>query len=200
MENRKDQIIEVALKRFSHFGFHKTTMNEIADDLLITKANLYYYYPDKPSLIIDVLCKIASDLHEAELAIVEKYNGDILKVVNEVIETRSRFMRKYYLFHINENLDWIKGIDLTDTMEKFYKRDVEVLKSLLNKAVEAGELKMNNIDEAAVCLTEIQKGIALLHTVADVITGIPNDSNVDKILESQKRSAKLIFDGKINRN
>ncbi|MGV6944146.1 TetR/AcrR family transcriptional regulator [Sphingobacterium kyonggiense] len=199
MENRKDQIIEVALKRFAHFGFHKTTMNEIADDLRITKANLYYYYPDKPSLILDVLCKIAEDLNSGEVKIVNKYTNDLLKTINEIIDLRSKFMRKYYVFHINENLDWIKGIDLAETVEQFYKRDVEVIKVLLNKAVTSGELTISNIDEAAISLAEIQKGLGLLHTVSDVITGIPNDSNVDKIVASQKRVTRLIFEGKLNR-
>ena len=72
MENRKDQIVETALKRFSHFGFHKTTMNEIADDLRITKANLYYYYPDKSSLILDVLNFIIDGIHQEELEIIKK--------------------------------------------------------------------------------------------------------------------------------
>lgn len=199
MENRKDQIIEVALKRFAHFGFHKTTMNEIADDLRITKANLYYYYPDKPSLILDVLCKIAADLNGGEVKIVNKYKDDLLKTINEIIDLRSKFMRKYYVFHINENLDWIKGIDFAETVEQFYKRDVEVIKALLNKAVTSGELTISNIDEAAISLAEIQKGLSLLHTVSDVITGIPNDSNVDKIVASQKRVTRLIFEGKLNR-
>ncbi|MBB1643791.1 TetR/AcrR family transcriptional regulator [Sphingobacterium sp. UME9] len=47
MEDRKDQIIHAAIRRFMHYGFSKTTMNEIAEDIKITKANLYYYYSEK---------------------------------------------------------------------------------------------------------------------------------------------------------
>ena len=43
MDSKKNQIISAAVKRFGHFGYAKTTMNELADDLVITKANLYYY-------------------------------------------------------------------------------------------------------------------------------------------------------------
>ena len=197
MENRKEQIIEAALKRFAHFGFHKTTMNEIAEDLRITKANLYYYYPDKSSLILDVLCKIITDLHEEEKGIIESYNGDFMKTLHSVIELHGIYMRKYYVFHINENLDWIKGVDIAKTMDEFYQRDIDTLKNLLKRAIENGELTIENIDEFAVTYTEIQKGLGLLHKVTDVITGIPNESNVDKIIESQKRAAKLIFKSKL---
>jgi TetR/AcrR family transcriptional regulator len=53
-DKKKDQIIEAALNRFMHFGIPKTTMNEIADDLSISKALLYYYFPDKSSLTYEV--------------------------------------------------------------------------------------------------------------------------------------------------
>ncbi len=199
MENRKEQIIEVALKRFAHFGFHKTTMNEIADDLRITKANLYYYYPDKPSLILDVLCAVITELHGKEHAIVEAYQGNLLSSIDEVLELKARFMKKYYVFHINENLDWIKGIDIAKALADFNKKDILIMRSLLEKAVANEDLKLNNIEDYAESFTEILKGLDVMHTVSDIITGIPNESNVDKILASQKRAARLIFEGKLTR-
>jgi AcrR family transcriptional regulator len=47
MEDSKvTSIIEAARKRFSHYGLTKTTMNEIAADIGMSKASLYYYFPD----------------------------------------------------------------------------------------------------------------------------------------------------------
>jgi len=196
MENRKDQIIDAALKRFSHFGFHKTTMNEIADDLRITKANLYYYYPDKSTLIVDVLIKLANDVYAGEKEIVENYSGDLMKTMNEILEYRSEYTRKYYVLHICENLDWIKGLDINEVMQDFYKRDVSLMKVLYQKSVDRGELMMDDIESCACTIVEIQKGLGIIHTISDVITGIPNESNVDMILESQKRALKLIFEAR----
>jgi len=200
MENRKDQIIDAALKRFSHFGFHKTTMNEIADDLRITKANLYYYYPDKSTLIVDVLIKLANDVYAGEKEIVENYSGDLMKTMNEILEYRSEYTRKYYVLHICENLDWIKGLDINEVMQDFYKRDVSLMKVLYQKSVDRGELMMDDIESCACTIVEIQKGLGIIHTISDVITGIPNESNVDMILESQKKALKLIFEARIASN
>ncbi|MFZ4260621.1 TetR/AcrR family transcriptional regulator [Sphingobacterium sp. HJSM2_6] len=199
MENRKEQIIEVALKRFAHFGFHKTTMNEIADDLRITKANLYYYYPDKPSLILDVLCAVITELHGKESDLIEEYQGDLMSSIDQLLELKASFMKKYYVFHINENLDWIKGIDIAKALAEFNKKDILIMKSLLEKAVANDDLKLENLEDYAQSFTEILKGLDILHTVSDIITGIPNESNVDKILSSQKRAARLIFEGKLIR-
>ncbi len=200
MENRKDQIIDAALKRFSHFGFHKTTMNEIADDLRITKANLYYYYPDKSTLIVDVLIKLANDVYAGEKEIVENYSGDLMKTMNEILEYRSEYTRKYYVLHICENLDWIKGLDINEVMQDFYKRDVSLMKVLYQKSVDRGELMMDDIESCACTIVEIQKGLGIIHTISDVITGIPNEANVDMILESQKKALKLIFEARIASN
>lgn len=197
MENRKDQIIETALKRFSHFGFHKTTMNEIADDLRITKANLYYYYPDKSTLILDAICKLCTDVHEGEKAIVCQYSGNLIQTLNDVLDFRVANMRRYYVLHINENLDWIKGIDITQAIGRFQKIEIDLLKELFHRAVDRGELILSDVDKAAETYVEIQKGLSIVHTISDVITGIPSDCNVDKIADSQKRAIKLIFGARI---
>lgn len=200
MDNRKDQIIEAAVKRFSHFGFHKTTMNEIADDLRITKANLYYYYTDKSALIIDVITKIAKDVYDLEDDIIMKYSGNLLETMAELLEMRATSMKKYYMLHINENLDWIKGIDIHGVMDSFYQRDIQRLCLLFQKAKESNELKLENIPESAQSYAEIIKGLSIFHAVTDMITGIPDEDNVNKILLSQKRATKFIFDSKIISN
>ncbi len=200
MENRKDQIIDAALKRFAHFGFHKTTMNEIADDLRITKANLYYYYPDKSTLIMDVLFKISNDVYAGEKEFVENYSGDFLKTMFDILEYRAEFTRKYYVLHICENLDWIKDLDIHKMMLEFNNREVTLLKKLFKKAIDKGELLLNDIEGSACTLVEIQKGLGIVHSISDIITGIPNEGKVDKILESQKRAIKLIFEARIASN
>ena len=48
--NKVELIIEASQKRFGLFGIEKTSMREIANDLKLSKASLYYYFPDKESL------------------------------------------------------------------------------------------------------------------------------------------------------
>lgn len=43
----RDQIIEAAKKRFSHFGYAKTTMAEVAADCSMSPGNLYRFFPGK---------------------------------------------------------------------------------------------------------------------------------------------------------
>lgn len=47
---KNDQILKAAQRRFHHYGLSKTTMNEIAEDIGMSKAALYYYYKDKEGI------------------------------------------------------------------------------------------------------------------------------------------------------
>ena len=200
MDKRKEEIIEIAIRRFSHYGFAKTTMNEIADDLKITKANLYYYYPDKGALIKDVICTISNGLIAAEEKVVEAYDGDFLETLFALLRIRSENMRKHYILYINDNLDWVRDVNFASFIEQIDQRDLDLLKGLLQKAVDDGTLKLDNIAESTLALRNIIKGLALNHTVGDIICGIPNIDNVDLILQNQLEAVKLIFEERLVTN
>lgn len=200
MDTRKEEIIELATRRFSHYGFAKTTMNEIADDVKITKANLYYYYPDKNALIKDVVSSISDAFFEQEQQMIDAYQGDFLATLFDLLKFRAEHMRKHYMLYINENLDWIRDAEFSTLIDRIEERNLNLLKSLLYKAVDKGDLKMGNIDESAGILRNIVKGIALNHTVKDMLYGIPNMDNIDKMLESQIEAVKLIFEERIVTN
>src|SRR3984957_7278904 len=57
------QIIEAAKKRFSHFGYAKTTMAEVATDCSMSPGNLYRFFPGK----LDIAEAIATEDYEKHL-------------------------------------------------------------------------------------------------------------------------------------
>jgi AcrR family transcriptional regulator len=57
------QIIEAAKKRFSHFGYAKTTMAEVATDCSMSPGNLYRFFPGK----LDIAEAIATESYESQL-------------------------------------------------------------------------------------------------------------------------------------
>ncbi|WDF70404.1 TetR/AcrR family transcriptional regulator [Sphingobacterium oryzagri] len=200
MDNKKDLIIQAALKRFSHYGFNKTTMSEIAVDLNITKANLYYYYPDKNALIKDVLVYISEDILRSQYAIVEEYDSNLVDTLTQLLEKRASFLRDYYVLHISENLEWIKGQGVGTVLEAMHGKDIEMMTALFEKAVAAGEVDLENARQDATCYIEVIKGLSLIRSIADVLSGMPNAYNVDEILESQKCTTRFIFRNKLISN
>jgi len=59
----RDQIIDAAKKRFSHFGYAKTTMAEVAADCSMSPGNLYRFFPGK----LDIAEAIATASFEDHL-------------------------------------------------------------------------------------------------------------------------------------
>jgi AcrR family transcriptional regulator len=59
----RDKIVDAAKKRFSHFGYGKTTMAEIATDCAMSPGNLYRFFPGK----LDIAEAIASLDYEDHL-------------------------------------------------------------------------------------------------------------------------------------
>jgi TetR/AcrR family transcriptional regulator len=52
---RETAILDAAQKRFARFGISKVTMEEIASDVGLGKASLYYYFPTKQDVFRAVL-------------------------------------------------------------------------------------------------------------------------------------------------
>lgn len=200
MDKRKEEIIDVALRRFCHYGFNKTTMNEIAEDMKITKANLYYYYQDKSALIRDAIGLVADELYEKEWGLIDNYNGNLIQTLYDIVDLRATYLSKYYMLHIDENLEWIKGVEITSVIDNLYKRDISAINALFSKAVEMGGVHIRDVEEASVSFVEIMKSVGIMHNVQDIMSGIPNRDNVGHILESQKRAIRLIFEERIVTN
>ncbi|HET7335421.1 MAG TPA: TetR/AcrR family transcriptional regulator [Rhizomicrobium sp.] len=59
----RGQIVEAAKKRFSHFGYSKTTMAEVAGDCCMSPGNLYRFFPGK----LDIAEAIATEDYEKHL-------------------------------------------------------------------------------------------------------------------------------------
>ena len=73
----KSQIIESATKYFSRYGFHKTTMDEIAKNIHKAKGILYYYFKSKEELFNEVLKQELGTLKAALSKIVNSNKKNI---------------------------------------------------------------------------------------------------------------------------
>jgi AcrR family transcriptional regulator len=67
-ESVREAIVEAAKKRFSHFGYGKTTMAEVATDCSMSPGNLYRFFPGK----LDIAEAIATEDYEKHLEALRK--------------------------------------------------------------------------------------------------------------------------------
>lgn len=102
---KREKILDAAYQRFLHFGYSKTTMNEIAGDLSMSKALLYYYFPDKSELYVAVMKKLADSYIELLREHVTRFDN-LKDAFNFQIDTQHNFIVNNYnffdFFRLNE--------------------------------------------------------------------------------------------------
>lgn len=54
LATRKDEIVDLAARLFQTKGYHETSVQEIADEVALTKASLYYYIRSKEDLLFEI--------------------------------------------------------------------------------------------------------------------------------------------------
>ncbi|MDB5205004.1 MAG: hypothetical protein JWR72_79 [Flavisolibacter sp.] len=138
---KQEQILEAAIRRFSHFGIAKTNLTEIADDLAITKQALSYYYPDKQSLILAVEEKLTTDyinkLKEEIQAV-----GSVEKGLIKLTEVKTNFFEKYFMLALQaDHLENMPDGSLRSWKEELKNKELGLLIPLFEKGATDGELK-----------------------------------------------------------
>ena len=64
---RKDQILEVALRVFAERGFHETSMNDVAEAAGITKPVVYQHFASKRALFLAIINDVGQQMIEAQV-------------------------------------------------------------------------------------------------------------------------------------
>lgn len=160
-EEKLAKILDVAQRRFARYGLAKTTMNEIAEDLGVSKASLYYYFPDKESIFKQVMSKEQADFC-CQMKKIAASGKKIDIILRNYIENRTQYMKKlinlgqlsYEAFHAQKPLYASLG-------KEFYEHEKKIVKELLNKALEKGEIKKVNTDEYAGFFIHVLRSLRL---------------------------------------
>lgn len=195
-DKKKDQIIEAALNRFMHFGIPKTTMNEIADDLSISKALLYYYFPDKTSLIYETANLLVDDLMKS-IEFVLNNSSNCLEAFSKLIDTRIGFTQKYFMLHITD------GSTDVNVHEKRYEeflnnlkaKDLEIMSSFLEKKKKSKEIKDVDTIETSKIFLQMIVGVCAYQIHINKKTLIPTDQQFEEIKCDLKKLAEVFYNG-----
>ena len=144
-----DSILATAQKRFGQYGMAKTTMQEIADDMGISKASIYYYFPDKQQLYMAVIERE----HEQFLEVV----NDTLKSIKDPAEMLSQYSH-LRLQHIgstlnisrisNEEFQGLKSL-MADKWKSYREKENEVIGRILKTGMNKGVFKKMDQTEVA---------------------------------------------------
>lgn len=84
---RRTEILHAALIAFRENGYHTTTLDDIAERLGVRKTALYYYFPDKESILYEC--------HRESLAEIERLIGEASSCCEKASERLAYLIREH---------------------------------------------------------------------------------------------------------
>src|SRR5688572_12464174 len=194
-DQKQEAIIEAAIKRFAHFGVAKTTMSEIAADLSLSKASLYYYFPDKLNLYAAVFKTITEAGVATDEAAFKKEN-DPFKAIIFFLERRTEFIIKYHNI-----LEYLKSFspsaippELQPVFTQLKKRELQRLIGIIEKGVQSKLFRIKEPRKTAELFFDFLEGFRtsfLLHNP----NFFPDKKQFQAILKKESEFAIIFFNG-----
>ncbi len=155
-------ILGAARKRFGHYGIAKTTMSEIASDIGMSKASLYYYFPDKEHLFVAVI-RMEMDVFISEM---EKVVATSITATQKLeLYLQKRFVYFQELVNLwrvtGANHDTIKPAYVACNKE-FEQRERKIIEQVLQAGVSAKEFSTIEVPKYAQLFTSSLQGLRVL--------------------------------------
>lgn len=140
IDNTKDSILSVADKLFSRFGFHKTSMDEIAKIARKAKGSLYYHFASKDDLFKEVVAIEMTKLKSQLSTIINNPDLKASDKIKKYLITRMEILNSAANYHETLKADFFEHFHFIDDLRA--ELDVwekENLKKIINQGVETGE-------------------------------------------------------------
>ena len=194
-DKKSDLILEGAIKRFCHFGINKTSMSEIAEDLSLSKPALYYYYPDKQSLIVAVADKISS-AYADEVEVIFKKISTLEDALMDLIELRRNFFLKYFMLHMEEEYSdaYLKDPTLIQVMHKVKKREIGIIAASFQAGIENGEILEIDAFKTTELLLDTLRGLRSSCMRSEKMI-LPDADAFEQVFCKQKEVARIFLKG-----
>ena len=179
-----DQVLEGARKVFLRDGFEGASVDDIVREAGVSKATLYSYFPDKRLLFLEVAKTECAAQSDAAVAQVEA-SGDI----REVMTTAAKRMVRFFMSDVGLQVHRIvvgESQRFPEIGREFFEsgpaRVHAILRQYLQKAVEDGELEIDDIDLAADQLPELCKAGLHLKMVLG-LREAPTEEEIDRVID-----------------
>ena len=152
-EKTRQQILQAAFKRFSHYGFNKTTMAEIAEDCDMSAANIYRFFKGKNDILADIALLLLAEIEKKLAKIIngeEKTATDKLRLL-----MREALIINYKQYadqpKINESIENICR-QRHDLIQKYRQVKHNLVLAILRQGIESGEFHITDPDSRALSI------------------------------------------------
>ncbi|SHN46732.1 TetR/AcrR family transcriptional regulator [Cryptosporangium aurantiacum] len=146
---RRAQIIDVAAGLFTERGYHETSLETLAAAVGIRKASLYYHYPSKDAILLEIHEEMIEHLlgraRERTGSPTERLRG----VMRDLVELMELFPGRLQIF-----FEHYRELPAAERAASTAKRDEyhAILVGILRDGVEAGEFAIDDVELTALSI------------------------------------------------
>lgn len=161
------QIVNVARKIFTRYGFRKTTMEEIAAASRKGKSSIYYYFPSKEDIFRAVVEKEASELKE-QLDKTIRTDASPVEKLKAYILFRLHHVRTLENFYAALNEEYLSHMDfILEIRRRFDEEEMQMVQGILEEGLKNGTFQLNSSEIGAIAIATMMKGLELPLLLSD---------------------------------
>jgi AcrR family transcriptional regulator len=160
--NRKEKILEAALLCFNEKGYHKTSIDTIAQIGRISKGGIYYYFRSKEELFLE-LFKFRLNRYIDQLKICVEKERDPQKRLLLIIQKWGSLILKenqdFFRFCLEFSAMGARDKEIRKAMTSFYKNSTVTLGQIIIEGIAVGEFKPLDPEKIARLFFSLFQGI-----------------------------------------
>ncbi len=163
----RQKITKIAMYLFGKQGFNATTMEQIADEVDISKATLYNYFPVKESIISDYWQKNVKDLKLQILELIQllpdtksRIQKTFTKAANELFRSKQDIYKIYLSY-------WLRNLNNPSLSEKLQSGFEDVFTMIIKLGHQSGDIRKDIPVELLVKYLEVEFLTACISWLSD---------------------------------
>jgi len=158
-EEYREKIILTASTIFSHYGFRKTTMEEISAGLKKGKSSIYYYFGSKEEIFEAVVLHEANQLRSRLTKAIKEVDSPTEKLRNYIYVRMREFAKlsNYYNAVFDKNLDHFEFIE--KIRSRYDREELAILRLLVYVGNNRGVFTVENSEYTAMAIQTMLKGM-----------------------------------------
>jgi AcrR family transcriptional regulator len=155
----REKIVRTAAEVFQRYGYRKTTMGDIANELRKGKSSIYYYFAGKEEIYQEVVESEARGLKNEIMASIAQVS-DPIEQIKAYVLTRMRVYKKALNFYNALKNDNLLHLEFIDSLRKKYdEEEIALVNDILRKGVKSARFRIKNVKLASIAIVTALKGL-----------------------------------------
>jgi AcrR family transcriptional regulator len=196
-DQRRHQIMDAALNVFSHLGFERASMDDIAKEAGVSKGALYLYYKSKDAIIAKLL-QLFFDQALKQVKLLAAGEGSVTEQLLAFTRVLTREMdRMAAMQPISLQFYAIAARHATirQHLRAYFADYRALMEEVIQRGIAQGELRADiSPAETAVTLTALLEGLALLWLIDPQATDwhVQVESSTQLLIQGLSASPRLL--------